>query len=212
MAAVSELGAGRLGASLIARRWTRRRRVIPKSLFLLISALLLGGPTACRPPDPALAAPAVCELLAGPLAEKALDMPLGTPAVGQHIVGGPGRAALSSCRWQGLEAGAPTVDVRVQLWAWPERSEGAPAYLRAMRQAARHNRFVVRELPEIGDGALWDGTLHVILDRWSMSVSVRGSSRRLVGEGDLVLERNLAQALVWRLRGLPVWATLWTVD
>ncbi len=171
--------------------------------LLLVSALILPSLVACRRevrPEQPLDA---CVLLPRQTMEGLLGVPMQDAEPAQHLAGGGGRAALSSCEWPSTRGGMRTdghkIRVRLMVWSWPEGSQGAHQYVRSMRENANTRRTASRTIDHLGEDAFWDGALHVADGPISLTLNVRPVTGSIRPSRQRGMERDLAKAVLDRL-------------
>ena len=126
---------------------------------LVVAGAVLGALCGCSP-HPSTGQPAdACTLLPKRVAESALDVKLGDPK-SQAFGENPRQAVISNCQY--VAAAAQPVSqltFTIRVGSVPESSiNPAETFISTMKQTFGQ-RYDLKKLTGLGDGAVWDGSL-----------------------------------------------------
>lgn len=125
--------------------------------------------------------------------------------------GGENMGKMSAC---GLTSTAPEADpadlaglagqmrntwfLTLMAWTWPD-AESAKAYMDSMRQSSLEGIDPV-EVAEVGDEAVWSGTVHARTGNVTISMDVRGPADEQGERSEKALETELAKRSLKAIR------------
>lgn len=150
-----------------------------------------------------------CTMLTLQEVEDVIGLAIDGPETGPTAGGGRGEGKMSSCSYESsseTENAAPaellaeldsTWFVNVTVWVWPAGGEAARNYIDGMRDAPMTDE-PVREIKDLADEAVWNGTLHARKGDTTLSLDVRPANSADAPD-ELAKERALMEKALERL-------------